>query len=228
MLLRLRSQRSLCFVSVPLPLAVLLVCVLYCYFLVHEILPVHMLNRSITRFETGIRHKSISFAEVRIVSCDLRRGNQLSKSDECLVQHLLIYHTVQVANEKFRAYSSQSSVLSAHPLVCRSFVHSDRLAVDPNLVHNFAGIIGVIFASELDEPIALVILCDAVLGQVYVDDRTGLKHQFPDERIGAALVEVADIQSRLLVLFPMPCARHLAESRMCSGECESPSPASKI
>lgn len=35
-----------------------------------------------------------------------------------------------------------------------------------------------------------------------IDDTAGLKHQLPDELISHALVEVADIDGRFLVLFP--------------------------
>jgi hypothetical protein len=45
-------------------------------------------------------------------------------------------------------------------------------------------------------------LGDAVLGEMDIDDTTGLQHQLPDELIGYALIEVPDVDGRFLVLFP--------------------------
>lgn len=88
-------------------------------------------------------------------------------------------------------------------LISRSLVDTDRLAPEADLVHDFGGIVGVLFADELDEAEALVCLGDAVFGQVDVDDAAGLEHEFPYELVGDALVEVADVDGGFLVLFPV-------------------------
>lgn len=48
-----------------------------------------------------------------------------------------------------------------------------------------------------------MILSDAVLGQMHVDNTAGLQHQLPNQTIRNALINVADIDGGLLVLFPM-------------------------
>ena len=49
----------------------------------------------------------------------------------------------------------------------------------------------------------------------------GLEHQLPHERIGHSLIEVSNVDSRLLILLPVSCAGHrrgsiwLLEGRRC-------------
>ena len=45
-------------------------------------------------------------------------------------------------------------------------------------------------------------LGDAVFGEMDVDDSAGLEEEFPDQRIGDSLVEVADVDRGVFILFP--------------------------
>ena len=58
------------------------------------------------------------------------------------------------------------------------------------------------FRHELDEAVALMCLGHAILGKVDIDDAPSLKHQLPNHLIRHTLVEVADVDGRLLVLLP--------------------------
>lgn len=200
---RLGSQRSLGRISMSLPFAILLVGVLHRDFLVHHVLAVHMLNRLITALEIGETDKAVALAEIRIIPRDLGHGEQLSEAGKRLVQNLFIRHVVQIPDEQLRPHTSP-----AHPsftldaFIGRGFVDADGFAPQTDLVHYFAGIVGVLFAAEFDEAVALVGLRHAVFGEVYVDDGARLEHEFPDEGIGAAFVEVADVEGAVFVLFP--------------------------
>jgi hypothetical protein len=50
----------------------------------------------------------------------------------------------------------------------RDLVDTDRLPVELDLVHDLAGILGVVLGEELAEPVALVRHGDAVLGQMHI------------------------------------------------------------
>lgn len=55
---------------------------------------------------------------------------------------------------------------------------------------------------KLDKAVALVGLCDAVFGEMDIGDAAGLEHELPNQRVGDAFIEVADIDGSFLVLLP--------------------------
>lgn len=206
-LLRLRSERALRSVTVTLALAVLLESVLDRDLLVHEELAVHVLDRIVGGFERGVGDESIALADVGVVARDLGRSDQRAEAREGLEEHLLLHHGVQVSNEQLSSNScatAQSrSFSSSSTLVCARLVDANRLAPEANLIHDLDGVVGIFLGRKLDEAIALVSLGDAVFREVNVDDGSGLYHQFPDNRIGCLLGEIADVDRAVLVLFPV-------------------------
>lgn len=46
-------------------------------------------------------------------------------------------------------------------------------------------------------------LCHSIFWKVDINDATGLQEKFPNERVSDSLVEVADVDGRILVLFPI-------------------------
>lgn len=47
-------------------------------------------------------------------------------------------------------------------------VHTNRLAINLDHVHDLDCVVRVVFAHELDKPVTLVLLCDAISGHVYI------------------------------------------------------------
>ena len=52
--------------------------------------------------------------------------------------------------------------------MARDLVNTDRLPVELDLVHDLAGILGVILGEEVAESVALVRHGDTVLGQMHI------------------------------------------------------------
>jgi hypothetical protein len=144
------------------------------------------------------------------VTC-LWSRSQATKTTKSLKQDTLINHVVQISNKQL------SANIQRLLLVCRSLVDTNGLAPQANLVHDFGSIVGIFLANKLDKTKALVSLGNAIFGKVDVDNATGLQHQFPDQLVGHALVEVADVDGGLLVLFPVfSSGRHGCElERVC-------------
>lgn len=121
---------------------------------------------------------------------------QRPKPTECLVEHLLRNHRVEIPNKQL------GTDFDRFLLIRRSFIDTDRLAIQSDPVHDPRRIFGVFFAHELDEPIALMLLGNAILGQMDVDNAPRLEHQLPHDAICDPLIEVTDVYRRLLILFP--------------------------
>lgn len=68
---------------------------------------------------------------------------------KCVIQRVLVDHLVQCANEEVRA---DVQCL----LVVTSLVDSYWLSVQLYLVHDLAGVLGIVFRQELAEPETLV------------------------------------------------------------------------
>ena len=94
--------------------------------------------------------------------------NQIPKPAKSIVKSLLRYHRIQITDKKL------GSDLYCFLLVGRCLVHSNRLAVESDLVHDPGRIFGVFLTNELDEPIALMCLRHTILWQMHVDYATGL------------------------------------------------------
>ncbi len=60
-------------------------------------------------------------------------------------------------------------------------------------VHNLYGIVCILFAHELDEAVALVLLGDTVLGHVHIDHRPRLNKQLPQQPLGHFVVQATDV-----------------------------------
>lgn len=101
-LLRLSSKHTLCFVSMPLSLAVFLVGVLDANILVHEVLAIHVVDGIVTGIETAVADETVSLAQPIIVSCHLRGCDQVAKATEGIVEDLFVDHGIQVSNKELR------------------------------------------------------------------------------------------------------------------------------
>ena len=76
----------------------------------------------------------------------------------------------QITNPKLKSNSNASKT---------HFVNPNRFAIQFYHVHDFDGIVGVLFSHELDKPVALVVLSYAVFGHVHVDNGARLHKQLP-------------------------------------------------
>ena len=175
---------------------VFLVSILDRYLLVHDVLPIHVLNSSIGGLEIAERDEPIALGNANVIASDLWGVHQGSEPAECTIERLFADHRIQVTNEELGAN------LGRLLLVCRCLVDADRFSVQPDLVHDLCGILCVFLGHELDETEALVYLRDAILGKVHILDATGLEHELPDELVRYALIEVANVYGSFPVLLP--------------------------
>lgn len=217
MLLGLLRERTLCCVTMPLALTILLVSVLDNNFLVHQVLSMQVGDGIVRGLEVGVADEAIALAQVRLIPRHLWGGNERPKAREGLVQDLLIHHHVQIAHKQLRPHSVTATKATAFvsadaaALIRARLVHSDGLAPDADLVHDLGGIVGVLLAGKLDKTIALVLPRDTFFGEMNVDDRPHLEHQLPHLLIGAALVEIAHVERAFLVLIVMMTRAHGGE-----------------
>lgn len=96
-------------------------------------------------------------------------------------------------------------------------VHTDRLAINLDHVHDFYCIVSIIFTHELDKPVTLVLLSDAITWHVYIHcrevplpplcqniwpltHRTSLQKQFPQEILCHLLIKAPHIHSSICTL----------------------------
>ncbi len=68
-------------------------------------------------------------------------------------------------------------------------------------MHDLDRVVGVILTFELDEPIALVLVGNFISREMDVDNRAALYKEFPKKILCDLLIEVADVDSCLLVAF---------------------------
>jgi hypothetical protein len=66
-------------------------------------------------------------------------------------------------------------------------------------MHDLDRVIGIILTFKLNKPVALVLIGDFIPGQMNVDDRATLYKQLPEETFGNFLIEITNVNSRLLV-----------------------------
>lgn len=131
----------------------------------------------------------------------LWHGNYSPKSAEGLVKHLFSSHGIKVPNEKLR------TDFDTFLFVCRRFVHADWFAVKADLIHYPSSIFRIFLTDELDKSISLVRLSDSILRNMNFDNSTCLEHELPQQTVSYSLIEVADVNSGLLVLVPVVLAR---------------------
>lgn len=196
MLLGLGGEHPLGLVAVALALAVLLVRVLHADVLIHEELAVHVVDGIVAGLEAAVADEAVALAQAVVVAGDLGRGDEGAEAAEGVVEDLLVNHGVQVADEELGAD------LEGLLLVGGGFVDAQGFSVESYAIHDLGGIVSIYLSIELDEAEPLVRLCNPVLGQVDVYHRPCLDHQLPDQCIGSTLVDVANVDSSLLVLFP--------------------------
>lgn len=68
----LSGKHTFRLIAVALTLAVLFIGILYGYFLVHQILPIHVRYGFVRGVEGGKRNKAISLGQVRVVTSHLQ------------------------------------------------------------------------------------------------------------------------------------------------------------
>ena len=97
------GEHALGLVAMSLAFAVLFVRILYRYFLVHEVLAVHICNGVVRSFEVGIGDEAVAFGESGLVAGYLWLRNQGAEAAEGVVENALVHHRVEIANEKLCA-----------------------------------------------------------------------------------------------------------------------------
>ena len=208
MFLRLSRECTLGGIAVSVSFAVFFVGVLHADFAVHEVLAVHISDSVVGGVEGGVGDEAVVFAEVGVVAGDFGGRDEGAEAREGFVEGFFVHHCVQASDVELGAYAGSFAAGADAALVCACFVDADGFAVEADLVHDFAGVVCVVFAREFYESVALVGLRYAVFGEVDVDDGARLEHQFPDEGIGAAFVEVADVEGAVFVLVVVAGRRH--------------------
>lgn len=169
----LRGQQSLCGRAVALSLGVLLEGVRHRDGPVAEVLAVHGLDGGVGGVEAGEVDEGVALGVARVgVAHDLWSLQDDAEGTERVVQQLLVDFWIQVTNEDV---GTDVQVF----IVRRGFIHSNRFAVQLYHVHDFDGIVSILFTEELHKAIALVLACDPVLRHVCVDHRTSLQEELP-------------------------------------------------
>lgn len=81
-------------------------------------------------------------------------------------------------------------------------IDSNRLPIQPHLVHDPRSILCIFFTNELHEAITLMCLRNPIFRQMDVDNSASLQHKFPYQTIRNSLVDIADVDGSFLVLLP--------------------------
>jgi hypothetical protein len=160
---------------------------------------VHAGNGTIGRFKVAVGDETVALGQAVLVAGDLGWVDQRTKLAKRVVERLLVDHAVEVAQEEL------GSNLDVLLLVGRGLVDTDTATVKGNIVHNLGRIVGLGLGVELDEAKALVLAVDAIDGHVDIAHATGIEHQLMENAGRDALMEVTDVDGRLLVLLPVVC-----------------------
>lgn len=140
---------------------------------VAEVLAVHGLDGGIRRVKAGEVDERVTLGVAGVgVSHDLRRLEDDAKGTECVVQQFLVDFWVQVSDEDVGA---DVKVF----VMCRGFVYPDRFTIKLDHIHDFYGIVSILFTKELHKAITLMLASDPVFGHVCVDHRTSLQEELP-------------------------------------------------
>lgn len=196
-LLGLGGELALRLVAVPVALAVLLEGVLHGDLVAEDVLAVEVVNGGVAALKVAEADEAEALAAAGVVAGDLGQGEQGAEAAKGVVEDLLVGGGVEVADKELGANVGRLL------LVGRGLVDAQRLAKQLDAVHDVGGVLGVGGRAELDEAEALVRLRDAVARHVDVLDRAHLQHHFVYHVRGRALVNVADVDGGVLVLFPV-------------------------
>lgn len=150
----------------PFALVILLESVRNGYGSIAQILAIHGIHGGIACLKAGEIDKgeTLGLARFRIAH-NLWRLQYDAKGRERIVEQLLVHLDVQIANEYVGA---DVQIL----LMRRCLVDTYRLAIQLDHVHYFDRIVGVLLAEELHKAVALMHLCDPILGHVHIDCKT--------------------------------------------------------
>lgn len=140
---------------------------------VAEVLTIHSLNGSIGCIKAGKINESIAFGVASVwVSHDFWCLEDDAKGTECVVEQFLVYFRVEITDENVGTHIKVF-------VVCRCFIYSNWFAIEFYHIHNFDGIVGILFTEELYEAVTLMLSSHPVFGHVCVDHRTCLQKELP-------------------------------------------------
>lgn len=196
-----KEPLSCCAVSLAV-LAILLHCIIDSNVFVEQELAVECLDRSVCRLEAVKRNESISFwLSTCWIPGHLGQTNDTTKCRECLVEQALIYRRVETADKQVGANIDLLAIIGG-------LVDANWLPIELETVHDFTGIVSILFRLKLGEGVTLMRLRDAILGKMEVDERTSLDHELPDDGVGGPVVDVSNIAGCILVAVELGWARH--------------------
>lgn len=196
--LGLFSKHTLGFVSMSLALAIFLIRVLNCDLFGHDVLVVHAGDGRIRGLEIAVGDETVTFRRgCDFIARNLWRIHQWSESTECVVQSLLVYTWIKIANEQLCAN------LDILLLICRCLVHTYPASVKGNIVENFRSIVGFSFCVELDEAETLVLPIDTIDWHIHITYTAGVEHQLVKDARCDALMEITDVYGGFFVLLPV-------------------------
>lgn len=205
-LLGLGGELSLSLVTVPLAPAVLLEGVLHRNLLAEDVLAVEVGDGGVAAVKVAKADKAEALACAAVLAGDLGQTEQGAEAAEGVVEDLLVDGRVEVADEELGA--DVGTLL----LIGRGLVDAQRFPVELDAIHDVGRVLSVGRGAELDETEALMRLGDAVAGHVDVVDGAHLKHDLIYHGRRGALVDVADVDGRVLVLLPVASQRVVGSS----------------
>lgn len=142
------SQESLSSRAVPLSFGILLEGVGHSDGPVAKVLAVHGLDGGIRRIKAGEIDERVTLGVARVgVSHDLWRLEDDAKGAECVVEQFLVDLGVKIADEDVRAHIQIF-------IVRRGFIYSNWLTIKLYHIHDFYGIICILFTKELHKAIS--------------------------------------------------------------------------
>lgn len=196
-LLALCGKLSLGLVAVSFALAVFLVCIFHSDLLAQQVLPIHYVLGGIGSFERIVGHEAIALGHIVLITDDSWRQDQGAKLGKGVEQDFLVDLLVQVVDKELGADVGRLLLVGA------GLVDTDWLLVQTDAVEDLGGVVGTLRGIELDETVALVGARDTIHGHVDIVHGAHLGHELPEIGLADALVEVADVDGRVLVLFPV-------------------------
>lgn len=157
----------------PFTFRIFLECVRHCDGPVAEVLAIHSLDGRIRCIKTGKIDEGVPLGVTSVwVTHDFGCLKDYAEGTECIVEQLLVNLWIQITDEDV---SSHIQVF----VMRRSLIDSNRLAIQFDHVHNFDGIVSILFTKELHKSIALMLASNSVFGHMCVDHRASLQEKFP-------------------------------------------------